>query len=268
MNELERLLKELADKHGELNERQVRKVIREIGRVRSDVAALLAEFVSDDGTIQRRRLMRLLRELDEVEYRMRDNGMKALAEVVDESAKFAIDEYNAILIALIGIPLLRRGKRTARQNAVEYTLNRRESDGLILSDRVWNVSGAIRDAIATQLRSDIIRGRTIDEMVRNIRKIYNNETWMIRRLVITETNTAYRKATAESIERSEVADWLRIIDNRGRHKYHESHRCYELAEEDRYGMGKGVFKPTDKEIFSPHPQCTSFLVPVIKDEYL
>ena len=127
------------------------------------------------------------------------------------------------------------------------------------------MSGAIRDAIATQLRSDIIRGRTIDEMVRNIRKIYNNETWMIRRLVITETNTAYRKATAESIERSEVADWLRIVDNRGRHKYHKSHRCYELAEEDRYGMGT-CSKPTDKEIFSPHPQCTSFLAPVIKTD--
>ena len=59
---------------------------------------------------KRRRLMRLLRELDEVNILMRDNGMKAMAEVVDESAKFAIDEYNAILIALIGIPLLRRGK--------------------------------------------------------------------------------------------------------------------------------------------------------------
>lgn len=266
--ELERIFKRIAAEHGKINEKQITFVIREIGRIRAELADLLADFADADGTIKRQRLMRLLRELETIEAAMRRYGEESLNSVIEESASFAINQANDAMKALIGVPLVGTGIAAINRNVVEYVATRFGDDGLVLSDRIWTMSGEIRDAIASQLRADIIKGEAVSTMIRNIRRIYENETWMIRRLVVTEANTAYRTANAMSIERSEVADWVRIVDNGSRHPRHSRHRCYHLAREDRYGRGQGVFKPTDAEIYSPHPQCSAYIVPVLKDEYL
>ena len=266
--ELNELFRRIAAEHNKLTEKQVEFAIREISRIRSDITDLLADFAESDGTIKRQRLMRLLRELDTIERQLRQYGTAALNDIIEESAGFAIEQSNNATEAVIGVALISAGVAQINRNVVEAVTSRVADDGLKLSDRIWNVSGEIRDAIATQLRADIIRGESVSTMVRNIRQIVDNQTWMIRRLVITEGNTAYRTANAMSIERSEVADWVRIVENGSRHPRHQQHRCYELAREDRYGKGRGIFKPTDTEIYSPHPQCSAFIVPVLKDEYL
>lgn len=266
--ELDAIFKRIADEHGKLNEKQVAFAIREIGRVRGDIADLLADFAADDGTIKRQRLMRLLRELEEAEKAMRLYGSDALNTVLRQSSEFAISHANKALIGVIGAPLISAGIERLNRNVIEYVTTRFGDDGLVLSDRIWSTSGVIRDTLTTQIRTDIIKGESIGTMARNIRRIYDNQTWMIKRLVVTESNTAYRTANAMSIERSEVADWVRLVENGHRHPRHESHRCYELAQENRYGEGRGVFKSTDSEIYSPHPQCSSYIVPVLNPEYL
>lgn len=266
--ELDAIFKRIANEHGKLTAQQVAFAIREMGRIRGDIADLLAEFAASDGIIKRQRLMRLLRELEDVENTLRQYGATALNGVIEESANFAIVQANRAVETVVGTPLIVAGIERLNRNVVAYVAKRFGDDGLVLSDRIWTTSGVIRDAIATQLRADIIKGESVSTMIRNIRRIYDNETWMIRRLVVTESNTAYRTANAMSVERSEVADWIRIVDNGSRHPRHETHRCYELAHEDRYGQGPGVFKPSDSEIYCPHPNCSSYIVPVLKTEYL
>lgn len=267
-DELNAIFRRIANEYGKLNKKQIAFAIREIGRIRADLADLLADFADSDGTIKRQRLMRLLRELETVEAAMRRYGEESLNSVIEESASFAVDQANDAMKSVIGVPLVGAGVTTINRNVVEYVATRFGDDGLVLSDRIWTMSGEIRDAIASQLRADIIKGESVSAMVRNIRRIYENETWMIRRLVVTEGNTAYRTAGAMSIERSEVADWVRIVENGHRHPRHSQHRCYELAQENRYGQGRGIYKPTDSEIYCPHPNCSSYIVPVLKDEYL
>jgi hypothetical protein len=267
-DELDAIFRRIAAEHGKLNEKQVTFVIREIGRIRAELADLLADFADADGTIKRQRLMRLLRELETIEAAMRRYGEESLNSVIEESATFAVDKANDAMKSVPGVPLVGAGVAAINRNVVEYVATRFGDDGLVLSDRIWTTAGEIRDAIAAQLRADIIKGEAVSTMIRNIRRIYENETWIIRRLVVTEANTAYRTANAMSIERSEVADWVRIVENGSRHQRHQRHRCYELAREDRYGRGQGVFKPTDSEIYCPHPNCSSYIVPVLKDEYL
>lgn len=266
--ELDAIFRRIASEHGKLTDKQVAFAIREIGRVRNDIAALLAEFAADDGTIKKQRLMRLLRELEEAEKLMRQYGTDALEQTIEQSAEFAISQANAAVQGVVGRPIINVGIAQLNRNVVEYVAKRFGSDGLVLSDRIWTTSGAIRDAIASQLRADIIKGESVSRMVRNVRRIYANETWMIRRLVVTESNTAYRTANAMSIERSEVSDWVRLVENGHRHPRHDRHKCYELAREDRYGQGRGIFKPSDSEIYSPHPNCSAYIVPVLKPEYL
>jgi len=264
-DELNTIFKRIAGEHGKLTTKQIEFAIREIGRIRGDIADMLADYAGADGTIKRSRLMRLLRELETVEQYLRQYGTDALNGIIEESADIAIEQVRIAFHKVLSESL---DTVSLNQNVIDYVATRFGDDGLVLSDRIWSTSGVIRDAIATQLRSDIIKGESVGTMVRNVRKVYDNQTWMIKRLVVTESNTAYRTASCMSVERSEIADWVRIVEQGSRHPRHKEHACYKFAHEDRYGMGNGIFKPTDSEIYSPHPQCSSYIVPVLNPEYL
>jgi hypothetical protein len=160
------------------------------------------------------------------------------------------------------------GVEKLNKQTVDYVIRRFGEDGLVLSDRVWGTSGEIRDSIASVIRSGIIRGDNVGSMVRDVRKVYDAETWKIKRLVVTEGNTAYRVASANSVRDSDVAKYVRINENGSRHGNHTNHKCYKLAQVDKYSEGKGVYLPTDTEIYMPHPSCSSFITPVILDKYL
>ena len=266
--ELNRIFDRIAREHEALTDAQVAYAIREIGRIRGDVAALLAEFASDDGTIKKQRLSRLLRELDAVERTLRADGTAVLTQSIRESARFTTDAVNGAFIAVVGAPLVGASIERLNRNIVDYVIRRFGEDGLVLSDRVWGTAGDIRDAIGASLRSDIIRGEAVGKMVANVRKVYDNETWKIKRLVVTEKNTAYRAASAMSVERSEIVNWVQLNDNGLRHRNHSSHECYILAREDRYGKGEGIYRPTDSEIYAPHPNCSSYITAVLDTQYL
>lgn len=257
-SELDAIYDKLARDYGKLNDKQIAYAIKEVGRVRADIAELLTEFAADDGTIKRQRLSRLLRELDGVEKALRENGTIAMTHIITQSAEFALASS-----PIISASIERLNKRT-----VDYVIRRFGEDGLVLSDRIWGTSGEIRDSIASVIRSGVIRGDAVGTIVRDIRKVYATETWKIKRLVVTEGNTAYRVASANSVRDSKVADYVRINENGSRHGNHTNHKCYKLAQIDRYGEGKGVYKPTDTEIYMPHPQCSSYITAVLKDEYL
>ena len=267
--ELDAIYLRIANEYHALNERQVTYAIREIGRVRSEVAELLTEFAASDGTIKRQRLSRVMRELDGVERDLRRYGTAVMDEVITQSATFATQAVNAGFATVSGVPMIQAGGfEQINRDVFNYVTRRFTDDGLVLSNAVWGTSGDIRDALGKTLRSDIIRGESVGKMVSNVRDVYANETWKIKRLVVTEGNTAYRAAAAMSAERSDVVEWVQLNDNGARHKNHEMHRCYELAREDRYGQGAGIFKPTDSEIYMPHPQCSSYITSVLDERYL
>lgn len=265
---LDVILDKLAQDYGKLNDKQVAYAIREIGRVRGDMAELLTEFAESDGTIKRQRLSRLLRELDGIEKALRQNGSVAMTTVAEQSSKFAINGINAATVAVIGSPMVSSNIERINKRVVDYVMRRFGDDDLVLSDRIWSTSGEIRDSIASTLRSGIIRGESVSKLVSDVRKAYATETWKIKRLVVTEGNTAYRVASANSVKESDVADYVRINENGSRHGNHTNHKCYKLAQIDKYGEGKGVYKPTDSEIYLPHPNCSSYVTAVLKDEYL
>lgn len=266
--ELDGIYSRMAADYGKLNDAQVAFAIKEVGRVRADIAELLSEFVGSDGTVKRQRLSRLLRELDGVEKSLRENGTVALTKSIEDSADYAITGMNAGAQSLIGKPLVSGGIERLNKQTVDYVIRRFGDDGLVLSDRIWGTSGEIRDSISSVIRSGIIRGDNVGSMVRDVRKAYDAETWKIKRLVVTEGNTAYRVASANSVRDSDVADYVKINENGHRHGNHTNHRCYKLAKIDKYGEGNGIYKPTDTEIYMPHPQCSSYITPVILDKYL
>lgn len=267
-DELDAILRKLATGYEKLNDKQIDYGIKEVGRVRNDVADLLAEFAEGDGIIKRQRLSRLLRELDAIEKSLREYGTVAMTEIVRQSSEYVTKGTTDAVTSLTGYKPTRADIEKINERTVDYVIRRFGDDGLVLSDRIWTTSGDIRDSIATTLRGAIIRGDDVGSMIRDVRKVYDAETWKIKRLVVTEGNTAYRVGSANSVRDSEVADWVQLKENGFRHGNHRDHKCYKLAQENRYGEGRGVFKPSDSEIYLPHPNCSSYIIPVINPEFL
>lgn len=262
---LDDILAKLAGDYRKLSAEQQAFAVKEIARVRGDISDMLTDFAEKDGTIKRQRLSRLLRELDEVESLIREYGTTAMDSIIKETSGFAVAGANAGFVAIGAKAVASAHIERLNRDVFEYVIKRFGEDGLVLSDRVWRLSGDMRDELSKVLRADIIRGESVGTMIANIRRVHENDTWKIKRLVVTEGNTAYRAATAMNAERSDVVKALRV--HRGRANRPE-HRCTILEQTDRYGMGAGLFKPSDSEIYQMHVNCTGYLTYELDEKYL
>lgn len=264
---LDAIFERLSTQYGRLNAKQQQYAIKEIGRIRGELADLLADYADSDGIIKRTRINRLMHDLDDIEKKIRKYGTVALDEIINDSAAWTTTKVNGALNTVVGAAVTASTFDSINRDVFRYVVNRYGDDGLVLSDRIWSTAADLREEISAVLRSGIIRGEGVSTMIPKVRRVHDNETWKIRRLVQTEGSTAYRTATAYNAERSKVTQWVKIND-RGGHRNHTAHRCYELANEDRYGQGDGIFKPTDPQIYSPHPNCTSFITYVLDERWL
>jgi hypothetical protein len=264
-SKMDDILVKLSTDYRKLNAEQQAFAIKEIARVRSDISDILTDFAEKDGTIKRQRLSRLLRELDEVEKLIREYGTTAMDAIIKDTATFAVVGANAGLVAVGAKAVASAQLERLNRDIFEYVVKRFGEDGLILSDRVWRLSGDMRDEISKTLRSGILRGDSVNTMIANIRKVHDNETWKIKRLVVTEGNTAYRTATAMNASRSDVVKALRV--HRGRAN-RPDHRCTILEHTDRHGMGAGLFLPSDSDIYNMHVNCTGYLTYELDEKYL
>jgi hypothetical protein len=262
---LDAALKKLAIDYQPLNTKQQAFAIKEIGRVRGDLGDILADYAGKDGIIKRQRASRLLRELDEVETLIRQYGTTAMDTIIKDSAKYATTGINAGLATIGATVAIAAQMERLNRDVFEYAVKRFGEDGLVLSDRIWRLSGDMRDDLSKVLRADIIRGESVSTMIANVRRVHENETWKIRRLVVTEGNTAHRAATAMNASRSDVVTAIRV--HRGAANRPE-HRCTQLENTDRYGMGAGLFKTSDSDIYMMHVNCTGYLTYELDEKYL
>lgn len=258
------LLEKASDAYARLNRKQQAFAIREIERTRLELIELLNEYAKKDGTISKARLNSLLRDLDTIEANIRTYGVAALDSIVKEASTTATAAAESAVIATLG-EAAGLGISFNRMNAdvFTYVVKRYDPDGLVLSDRVWRLAGDTRDELNNVIRSAIIRGQDVKTTVAQVRKVYDNDTWKIRRLVVTEGNMAYRTASAYYAQRSEVVSGL--LMHRGKADK-PTHQCTILSKADSYGMGVGVYPPTATEIYNPHPNCTGFVTYVLNEE--
>lgn len=262
--ELDAIFKRLERDYGALNKKQQAYAIREIGRIRGELAELLAEFADKDGTIKRQRAARVLRELDQIEASIRKHGTIALENIIEESSEWTTRGLSTAL----GISISAASFDRINEHVVKYVIKRFGDDGLVLSDRIWGLSGEIRDELSTVIRSSLIKGEGINAMIPRIREVYDNETWKINRLARTESVTAHRAATSYNAQASDIVKWVKFHDGTCGRKDHHKHKCYTLAKRDPHGQGAGIYKPTDTEIWSVHPNCTSSISYVLDERWL
>lgn len=245
--------------YGALSKKQQAYAITEIGRVRGELAELLGEFADNEGKISRRRARMVTRELDVIEQSLREHGEIALNNIIDETTEWTVNRVNKG----VGIALSASSFDRVNEHVIKYVTKRFGEDGLVLSERVWGLSGEIRDDLSKVIRSGIIRGEGVNSMIPKLRKVFDNETWKIRRLARNESVTAHRAAIGYNAQESDVVKWVQF-----HHGVKNTEECVGLANEDRYGKGKGVFKPTDTDIWNPHVQCTGYSSYVLDERWL
>lgn len=212
--------------------------------------------IDDDGnshtdsrsTVNTSRLTRIMREIDKME--------REISKELYEGTIGAMEIATALTVSFL---MEETGVRRAHNINVDKTLGKQVVVGdKTLEQRSKVFSAKLTSDIRKAIRQGVIGGTDVSDILREVSDITNNNAWEVNRLVESEIYSAYRYQFGHTSDKNGF-DWIRIHESFPRHPRRKHHRCYPLANTDKYGKGKGVYRSTDVEIFLPHPQCTSWL---------
>ncbi|MDA2638214.1 hypothetical protein PDQ79_27425 [Bacillus cereus] len=262
-NEFDKALDEISKQYEKENEKQVEETVGTIMLIRLFLLDLINDY-QKDGVIKRGRLNALLRDLDYYEKEFRKKAGVSFEKVITDTAKWTTSKLAETNLGVTAVD-------SVNKDIVRYMLKRRGEDGLILSDRVWNLAGDMRAELAKVIRPAVLKGESVSSISQKIREVHDNEKWKIERVAITESNNTHRAATIYNGNESDIVTGYKLIDNGHRHRYHSKHMCYKLARRDAYGLGPGRYPKKISEsvlaqLINPHPQCSSRLNFIIGEE--
>jgi hypothetical protein len=214
----------------------------------------------------------------ELEQTVRASAVSTAEALIAALGPVAVLELTGLVIAMSIAELLETGlliefvfalifgiALTAFVSAIVDSLMRRvESDGRNTNSRIRRFANEVSTELAKVIRQSAANGDNMADLVRKVEQVFAEADWRVRRLVDTEIMAAYRSSVARLTEGSTIVKGLRIIDfPEGHEETHDRHKCYQYAQVDEFGLGKGVYPVTVRKIRNPHPQCRSILVPVL-----
>lgn len=236
-------------------ERMQNGLVGEVDSTRINFIDIVEKYADENGVIDKKKLRKLLRELESMHGEIRETILDDVKNTID----YSNDKAKKDILAALGILAVGMiGSKAIMDEIKTGILTDKAKDGLTLDDRINRFSGNLIDEIRKTVRDGIYRGQTTNQINRAIKKTVEKQSWQLKRLIGTVAPGAYRRTIANMASEGKNVKAVRIIDRRGRHKNHETHECYRLAEQDKYGWGKGVYRPEDKFIYDPHPNCTAY----------
>ncbi|MED4172565.1 hypothetical protein P4631_08970 [Halalkalibacterium halodurans] len=239
----------LAREISEYDERTLRKLKRDINAIRQELGDLLDDFANKDDSINQRRLGRLLSELDSLMAKQSevifDDTTEGMSLAAKATALFLVthvnDKWNQYVL-----------------NVQNDLAMRKWLNDLSLWDRSRIISGRYGDEIRSIIRQGVYQGVSTSRIRRQVREIYEGTESNLDRLVVSEIQNTYRLQFGHTNKQNGQI-WIQFNEHFPASKNRRNHECYEYAREDPYGKGPGIFKVDDEKIYSPHPQCTSYL---------
>lgn len=254
--------------------RDADKAINKIDALRKEYNSVLLEYAKKDGTIPDNRVKPLLRELDELETKLGESINASLDGLVEKATDNTNERLIGAAIAVVGISLVAGSRRPSEDSIskeVRDFMVGREFGGVNISKRIKAVSGILRDTLQREIRYGAITGETITQISRRAKKAFDKALWQVKRIITSEIPTAIRKTISVIGGKLGIIKAVKIIDLPGRHAHperHHRHECYRLAEQDMYGWGSGIYKPSDTFIFDPHPQCSAYFHYILRNDLL
>lgn len=276
---LEGIVNSLPRKYGQLTQASERS--------RLIVEDVLARYADDKGIIPRSKQAAVIRDVQRIEgqiYRDIRSELQIMFNATAEatlmglSTAIATTINVATLLAVVGLaktltditvlfPAL-LGKSTDQfiRDIAKTPFNRKDSDGLLLNDRLRDISRVITREVSSTLRTSIRKGEVTAQMNQKVKRGFTSLAWRIKMIVETEVLYLYRNAVATFAELSGIAKAIRIQDYpHGHPGEHERHACYRYAHADEYGLGRGVYPLGTRKIRHPHPRCRATLHLVLVD---
>mgnify|MGYP001278521906 CR=1 FL=1 len=257
--ELDTMMDELASSFFAYTDAQADRIANRINRIRIEINDILSDYAKVDDTVSKSRINSLLRELDEIESEIGLELSDEIESSIIKAVERAGNESSKALKTVLGSAAIIGGIVVVE--IVDFVLKRKGKDGLILADRINSLAGLLRDEMQQAIRYGVLRGETVTQIARRVKTAFDSAVWQIKRIVQTELPIAFRVGIAKIGEKTNVVKAIKIIDEVGRASHpsrHHYHECYRLANQDKYGMGKGIYLPQDTFIFAPHPNCTAY----------
>lgn len=239
---------ELLDEIVAIDLRALELTREQLRLIQSDYFEVIRSYARADGTINPSRINALFRDLQSLEGRY--------GASLEESIEQGLSEVTVAVISFLMINQSIGGMSDMMD--LQGYMNSRNIDGLNLRDRSRIMSGDLTDATRRRLRRSIYQDATSGDLMDGVMGAFEEEDWKVERLVTAELNNGYRQQFGD-LARAEGHEYIQFYESEWcTSRNHHNHRCHILAHEDRYGLGEGVFKVTDLEIYHPHPRCRGY----------
>lgn len=292
ISEYQRMILKTRQNHAQVTREMLHKLQLAFEKACEDVVRILAGIDGDPRLTAQRQFWKMKRDqLREIAEGLNNGFADALkdgmnlvtlnaAEVSElaETMLLTSHGYDAVLVS----PEF----RTLPLAAVDHVWKRIGTDGLTLSDRIWNLEKHVWRRIDGIVLSGIARGQSAVEMARELQRdilgikrpgdIPENLRWTsgisrsVRgrgsihynalRLARTEIGNAYHEADVMAAMASKVVLGMKwnLSPAHGRYDV-----CDQLASQDVYSLGSGVFPPSSVPLY-PHPNDMCFITREIK----
>lgn len=257
-----------------------------LGALTADIVAELARLAADGGRVTLASLPALRAWLAGRLSTFSRRWQTLLDDSVTEAAKIG-----ASLLEQVG---RMDGDAQVVGQVVETLRTFRAADGLTLSDRIWRVDTATRDALQRAIEGAVARGESAAQaaarylrdgvpvpesvqagvdaaragnIARSIRSLLQDGApgspdYLIQRLLRTEINRGYTESYVATVEQH--PDVIGVRFNLSP-QHPRTDICDLYASANLHGLGAGVYPP-GQHPYPAHPNTISFLTAVFKDE--
>ena len=258
----------------------------------ADIAARIAQHAGPDGNLALQEMRSALAQIQgelanlaELRNGVLNNGLRS-------AAGLGVAPFTEGVTATLGTVA---GMRVANE-AVRFVHSFIAEDGLQLSDRIWRIDAATRDAITHTIESAVIQGHSASQAARDMLSrgvgvppelqakinaanaagvsksvrdqiIADDESsalYNAQRLMRTEINRAHGEAyMAAGDEKSEdFGGWQYLLSP----AHPKPDICDLLSTQNLHGLGQGVYPSRVRTPWPAHPNTLSFVIKVFKDE--
>lgn len=262
----------------------------------AEVTGRIAAAADAGGLVQVQHLRELLRQIEDVIDALARRRDELLASGLDEAARLGVRPYTLQGVAAVGggaAPLDSAAAADIASSAINFVRSVRESDGLVLSDRLWRLNRGAKEAVtraveqavvqgasATRAAQDFIlrgeqapgdvaaqvmRGRAgeVAQTASALLDIRSPAFMQAERVMRTEINRAHGEAyMAGAVHTPGFVGFRYLLSP----AHPAPDICDLLSTQNLHGLGPGVYPSREETPWPAHPNTLSFLMTVFKDE--
>jgi hypothetical protein len=195
-----------------------------------------------------------------------------IADGMDKGARAGVEGRTKASIALLNeanpdltryVPELFGG---IREDVLQYMMTRPKADGKIFSQRFWNIKNESDKVLTRTVSSGLLEGKSARQISKDLRPYLKYQEGMTQKQVVSRSFTLARTEINNAFTECQIQCAKREPWNQGiKWNLSASHPKFDIcdiyASQDLYGLGSGIYPPSQVPV--RHPRCLCFLTDVL-----